>query len=53
MCASGTDQQVGQLRGDSYMMIMMMMMTSTDGSDILHVGSSSVFTFVIIKLKCT
>jgi hypothetical protein len=29
------------------------MMTSGDGSDNLHVGSSVVFTFVIIKLKCT
>jgi hypothetical protein len=54
MCASETGKQVAQLRGDSYMMTTtMMMMTSGDGSDNLHVGSSVVFTFVIIKLKCT
>jgi hypothetical protein len=49
MCANGTGQQVAQLGGDSYMM----MMTNTDGSDSLHVGSSAVYTFVLIKLQCT
>jgi hypothetical protein len=52
MCASEAGQQVAQLRGDSYMM-MMVMMTSTEGSDNLHVGSIAVFTFVIIKPKST
>ena len=52
MCASGTGQQVAQLRGDSYMM-MMMKMTSTDDSDNLYVDSSAVFTFVTIKPKRT